>query len=257
MIPAAHPAAPIATATLWQAQQPSLPLPLPPPSQSVWGHAPLGLVTSGDQQAAAMVSPRAMMTVADLLEGGSGGATGGLSQLPPFHPQPLQPQPFNPKTRASPYADTAPMTAAGAPEVTSRFFTQRVAAGPPSPRQQMQMQMQMHPSAHSRLSPTPQPQATQAGPVIQLRPLLFSSHALPKLRPLLQFGQKQPGADRAPFPPPPISLSQHFSLRQSASIAADIVITGARSIALLVITDKEMQQAEQRKMFLQRSDWGN
>ena len=151
------------------------------------------------------------------------------------------------------------MAAADAPAITSRFFTQRVAAGAPSPRQTkpttmpMQMQPQPQAPAHSRLSP-PQSQPAQAAPAMQLRPLLFSSHALSKLRPLLQFGQQQPSADRAPFAPPSVSLSRHFTLRQSASIAADIVITGARSLALLVITDKEMQQAEQRKNFLQRSD---
>jgi len=150
------------------------------------------------------------------------------------------------------------MASAEAAAVTSRFFTQRVAAGPPSPRQTVQSQllMQPQPPAHSRLSP-PQPQTAQAAPASQLRPLLFSSHALSKLRPLLQFGQQQPAADRSPFAPPPVSLSRHFTLRQSASIAADIVITGARSIALLVITDKEMQQAEQRKKFLQRSDFSD
>lgn len=258
-LPAADPAAPpAAAASLWQAQQqqPQLPRQQYRPA---WAHAPLGAT---EQQSAVVASPRAMMTAADLLgdSSGDGSGSGGLSQPPPFPPPLPQPQhqPFYFKPAASPFDGALPMAAADAAAVTSRFFTQRVAAGPPSPRQPMPMQIQPQPQppSHSRPSP-PQPQTAQAAPAMPLRPLLFSSHALLKLRPLLQFGQQQPSADRAPFPPPDVSLARHFTLRQSASIAADIVITGARSLALLVITDKEMQQAEQRKKFLQRSDGGD
>jgi len=171
-------------------------------------------------------------------------------------PQPPQLWPHSPKPEASSSALAQPMAAAGgeAEVTTSRFFTQRVAAGSPSPRQQQQQQS----AAQPRRSP-PQAPVSLVPPSPQLRPLLFSSHALSKLRPLLQFGQQPPpqpgGSSRAPFPAPAVGLAQHFTLRQSASIAADIVVTGARSIALLVIGDAEMQQAEQRENFLRRSDW--
>lgn len=127
------------------------------------------------------------------------------------------------------------MDATGA--VSSRYFTQRVQAGysPVAPQQSVS---------------TAQSASAAASP---LKTLLFSSQSLAKLRPLLHYGQPV-SSSLQPYAPPLSSLCASFHLKQSASIPSDLLVTGAKSVAFIVVTDKELDNEEHRSKFVQRSE---
>jgi hypothetical protein len=103
----------------------------------------------------------------------------------------------------------------------------------------------------------PQPvyiQANLAPPTSQQpKVLLFSSQSVSKLRPLLHMGMQPPSAEKLPFPPPLSSLSSLFTLKQSSTLPSDMLLSGARSVALMFVTEKDMQKEEQRKRLEQKS----
>jgi hypothetical protein len=104
----------------------------------------------------------------------------------------------------------------------------------------------------------PQAHPVSAAPPPLLKPLLFSSSSVRKLRPLLQFGQQQQGAlspASSPYPSPSLSLSNLFSLKQSGSLSsgaggADLLLPGLSTVALVVVQDAELQWTEQRKQIV-------
>ena len=170
------------------------------------------------------------------------------SHISPFFAQP-QAQSWQqlPQSQQPPPMMQASYTADAA-AVASRPLTQRVVA-PYSPQQQQWHQTNQ--PQQSQVAQLGSPLLSLASPAAPLQPLLFSSQSLAKLRPLLKFGQPTV-TPPAPYPAPCSSLAASFTLRQSASISADLLVTGARSVALIFVTEKELQQSEARSKFVQR-----
>jgi hypothetical protein len=84
-----------------------------------------------------------------------------------------------------------------------------------------------------------------------LKPLLFSSKSVSKVRAVLHHGHA-PSESASLFRLPELALSQLFQVKQSSNIAADLLQPGVRSIAFVYVTEKELEWAEQRTAFVQR-----
>lgn len=85
---------------------------------------------------------------------------------------------------------------------------------------------------------------------LQLKPLLFSSASVPRIRALLRHGTSR--ATASLFTAPALALSDLFDVRQSSGISADLLQTGRRSIAFLFVTEKELEWEDKRLPFVQR-----